>query len=62
MADWLAPNAIVYWGDSSEPHAVICVCMTGAGPAVWIQGQASGHFVSIQPDEIEDISPTLPGR
>lgn len=55
--DWLAPNALVHYGDSTERYLVVCVVMTGAGPAAWIQSTVSGFFISIQPDEIGDLTP-----
>ena len=61
VLDWLYPEAFVRWGGSSERYRVVCVVMTGAGPAVWIHGQASGLFVSIQPKDVEeDLSPEQP--
>jgi len=61
VLDWLYPEAIVLWGSSSERYRVVCVVMTGVGPAVWIQSTITGFFVSIQPDEVsEDLKPEQP--
>lgn len=50
-------NHIVHYGDSSEEYQVICICMTGAGEAAFIQSRASGFFIAIQPDEFCDLAP-----
>lgn len=50
-------NDVVTYGGSSEPYQVITICMTGAGPAAFIQSRVSGYFIAVQPDEYDDIQP-----
>lgn len=51
-------NDIVTWGGSSEPYQIITICMTGAGPAAFIQSRTTGYFVAVQPDEYDWLEPT----
>jgi hypothetical protein len=59
MSD-LNVNDIATWGGSSEPYQIITICMTGAGPAAFIQSITSGYFVAVQPNEYGDLEPTTP--